>query len=254
MNEILLIDDDTALCGLLTELLEREGFNVQAVQDGETGVERAIKSPPSLIVLDVMMPGIGGFETLRQLRASGGLAAHTPVLMLTARGEDVDRIVGLEIGADDYLPKPFNPRELVARIGAILRRSAREAALRESTTAIQPNQEVTPSQSQWLTVGDLEIMPTARAVRCAGKSIELTTVEFDLLLTLINSAGQIVSRQKITRAALGRDVLPFDRAIDTHVSNLRRKLGPDSGGSERIKTVRNIGYLYATSSQQTGAS
>jgi two-component system response regulator CpxR len=175
-------------------------------------------------MLDVMMPGTGGFEVLRRIREH----SRIPVLMLTARGDTQDRILGLEMGADDYLPKPFDPAELVARIRAILRRSS---PLRQAPAAV--------------TIGDIELDGGARVVRRGGVSLDLTTVEFDLLVALTRVAGSTVSRQDLVRNVLGRDFSPFDRSIDTHICNLRRKLGPLEGGGERIKGVRGTGYLYA---------
>jgi len=227
MHKILIIDDDKDLCDLLHDYLTPEGFDVEAVHDGLQGVERAVSGQHALIVLDVMLPGINGFEVLRRIRA----VSRISVLMLTARGDEVDRIVGLEIGADDYLPKPFNPRELVARVRAVLRRV--EAPL-------QPQ-----SDTGRLTVGDIELIPSTRTVQLNGKTIDLTSVEFTILETLLRLVGQVISRDELVRQALGRNLSTYDRSIDVHVSSLRKKLGPKADGSERIKTVRNIGYLYA---------
>jgi two-component system response regulator CpxR len=204
-----------------------EGFAVETVTRGETGVERALNGACDLAVLDVMMPGLNGFEVLKRIRAVSPL----PVLMLTARGEDVDRIIGLELGADDYLAKPYNPRELVARIRAILRRA--QAAKQAAPTAMR------------LAVGDLALDLGARVVTCAGAIVHMTTVEFDLLRVLLESAGRVASRETLYEIVLEREFTPFDRVIDNHVSNLRRKLGPDHTGAERIKTVRNAGYMLA---------
>ncbi len=231
MDRILIIDDDVTLCELVTEYLEPLGFAVEAVHQGHAGAERAVAGEHSLVVLDVMLPGLDGFEVLRRIRARSGI----PVLMLTARGDDVDRIVGLEIGADDYLPKPFNPRELAARIKAILRRT-------------QAEQTKGDSSGRTLSVGDVEIESGTRAVRCVGKVIDLTAVEYDLLEMLLRSAGRIMTREELSQDVLGRNSSPFDRSIDVHISNLRRKLGPKVGGVERIKTVRGVGYIYAKSS------
>jgi two-component system response regulator CpxR len=237
MDRILVIDDDVELSELVAEYLTPEGFTVEAVHDGEEGVARVGARPYALVVLDVMLPGIGGFEALRRIRAGSSI----PVLMLTARGGDVDRIVGLELGADDYLPKPFNPRELVARIRAILRRTRTEAGPRER-----------------LLVSDLELDPGAREVRRAGQKVELTTVEFDLLETLLRGAGQVVTRERLAQEALGRNFSPLDRSVDMHVSNLRKKLGPAPHGGDRIKAIRGVGYIYALPSErmaiESGAS
>ncbi|HIJ82556.1 MAG TPA: response regulator transcription factor [Desulfuromonadales bacterium] len=227
MNTILIIDDDVDLCELLNDYLGSEGFAVEAVNNGLQGLERAVAGQHTLVVLDVMLPGINGFEVLRRIRA----VSRIPVLMLTARGEEVDRIVGLEIGADDYLPKPFNPRELVARIRAVLRRLEAE-----------PRQQAEPVK---LAVGDVELIPGTRTVVRAGSKVDLTSVEFAILETLLKMAGQVVSRDDLVKQALGRNLSAYDRSIDVHVSSLRRKLGQGSAETERIKTVRNIGYLYS---------
>ena len=230
MDRILIIDDDVALCELVTEYLAPLGFEIESVHRGDTGVERAIAGEHSLVVLDVMLPGLNGFEVLRQIRAE----SKVPVLMLTARGDDVDRIVGLEIGADDYLPKPFNPRELTARIRAILRR----------TSAVEPSSQ--PSIT--VSVGDVELNSGTRAVSRGGENVELTSVEFDLLERLMRAAGRIVTREELSKQVLGRSSSPFDRSIDMHISNLRKKLGHRTEATERIKTVRGVGYIYAQSS------
>lgn len=227
MENILIIDDDRDLCDLLGDYLTPEGFTVEAVYNGLEGVERALSGKYSLVVLDVMLPGLNGFEVLRRIRALSGIS----VLMLTARGEDVDRIVGLEIGADDYLPKPFNPRELVARIRAILRRGE--------------SRPQTQSEPARLVVGDIELIPGSRTLLRSGEKVELTTVEFAILETLLRQAGQVVSRDDLVKQALGRNLNVYDRSIDVHVSSLRKKLGQSVDGSERIKTIRSIGYQYA---------
>jgi len=233
MDQILIIDDDVALCELVTEYLAPLGFQIESVHRGDTGAERALAGKHSLVVLDVMLPGLNGFEVLRRIR----LGSKVPVLMLTARGDDVDRIVGLEIGADDYLPKPFNPRELTARIRAILRRT---------------NQDTTHVSGKKLSVGDVELDTGTRAVSRAGANVELTAVEFDLLEKLLRAAGQIITREELSKQVLGRSSSPFDRSIDMHISNLRKKLGHHLGGTERIKTVRGVGYIYAQVSAAEG--
>jgi two-component system response regulator CpxR len=235
---VLLVDDDTELGELIGELLRREGMESHIVHDGESGVARALSGEYAIVVLDVMLPGIGGFEVLRRIRAAGGAGAQLPVLMLTARREEVDRVLGLEAGADDYLVKPFSPRELVARLRAILRRARVEpsSTIEDETLKLQ--------RERVLRIGDLKLDPAARETWRDSERIELTSAEFDLLETLLRSAGAIVSRQTISRAALGRDLMPFDRSIDVHMSNLRRKLGPDPRGGERIKAVRGVGYIY----------
>jgi two-component system response regulator CpxR len=228
MNKLLIIDDDIDLCDLLNDYLGSEGFGVEAVNNGLHGVEQALSGQHTLIVLDVMLPGINGFEVLRRIRA----VSRIPVLMLTARGEDVDRIVGLEIGADDYLPKPFNPRELVARIRAVLRRA--------ETSAAPP-----PGDPGRIIVGDVELMAGTRTVLRTGQKVELTSVEFAILEALLRLAGQVVSRDDLVKQALGRDFSVYDRSIDVHVSSLRKKLGQLAGEVERIKTIRSVGYLYS---------
>lgn len=228
MEQILIIDDDAALCELVTEYLEPLGFQIESVHRGDAGAERAVAGEHSIVVLDVMLPGLNGLEVLRRIRAE----SKVPVLMLTARGDDVDRIVGLEIGADDYLPKPFNPRELVARIRAILRRA-------------KSDEPAGRTRAKLLTVGDVELDMGTRAVYRAGEVVELTAVEFALLEKLLRSAGRIITREELSKEVLGRSVSPFDRSIDMHISNLRKKLGHQFGAIERIKTVRGVGYIYA---------
>ena len=222
MERVLVVDDDAELCELVTRYLTREGFEIGWAPNGAVGVERALTGSYALIMLDVMMPGTDGFDALRRIRAQ----SRTPVLMLTARGDTRDRIRGLEMGADDYLPKPFEPAELLARIRAILRRSLPQR----------------PAAA--LALGDIELDGGARTVRRNGAAVDLTTVEFDLLGALMRVAGTTVSREDLVRNVLGREFSPFDRSIDTHVCNLRRKLGPLEDGGERIKGVRGAGYLY----------
>jgi len=229
MTRILIIDDDLELCTLVREYLEQEGFDVEAVVDPVAGVERALSGEFTLVVLDVMMPGLNGFEALKRIRARSAL----PVIMLTARGEEVDRIVGLEIGADDYMAKPFNPRELAARLRAVLRRAG------EGT-------ETMGGAGQVLTTGDLELDTGARAVSCGGREVQLTGVEFSLLELLVRKVGQVATRDELSREVLGKRPSPFDRSLDVHVSNLRKKLGHMPGGGERIKTIRGQGYLYVS--------
>lgn len=233
MDRILIIDDDSDLCDLLCDYLGSEGFEVRAVNDGLLGLEQAVSGLQELVVLDVMLPGINGFEVLRRIRA----VSKIPVLMLTARGEDVDRIVGLEIGADDYLPKPFNPRELVARIRAVLRRA-------ESQLPVQVQASV-PAESGKVIVGDVELITVSRTVLLSGQKVDMTTVEFAILEALLRQAGQVVSRDDLVKQALGRNLTAYDRSIDVHVSSLRKKLGQRKEDPERIKTIRNIGYLYS---------
>ncbi len=231
MQRVLIIDDDAELCELVREYLGAEGFDIRAVHDAESGLKLACSGEFSLVLLDVMLPGSNGFEILRRLRAN----SDVPVLMLTARGDDVDRIVGLEIGADDYLPKPFNPRELVARIRAILRRADARAG-------------GTPAP-RVLGVGDIEMDTGARVVRRDGEEVRLTAVEFEVLEHLLRAAGTVLSREKLMREVLEREYSAIDRSIDMHVSNLRKKLGAEHAGIERIKTVRGVGYVYTIPSE-----
>jgi DNA-binding response OmpR family regulator len=234
---VLVVDDDVELCQLLSQYLTTEGYRVEAVHSGAKGTERALSGEHALVVLDVMLPDIKGFEVLRRVRAR----SSTPILMLTARGDEQDRILGLQMGADDYLPKPFNPRELSARIEAILRRS------RPDTAALEPR-TVAP-----IVVDDVSLDQGARAVTRGGESIELTTVEFDLLIALLQSAGRVIARDELVQTVLRREFSPFDRSIDTHVSNLRRKLGPTREGVERIKGVRGVGYQYSVRHRPSGS-
>ncbi|OIP90387.1 MAG: DNA-binding response regulator [Syntrophobacteraceae bacterium CG2_30_61_12] len=230
MKPILVIDDDVELCELLAEYLIAEGLRMEAVHDGSLGAERALSGDYQLVILDVMLPGLGGFDVLRRIRAAGDI----PVIMLTARGDDVDRIVGLELGADDYLAKPFNPRELTARVRAILRRTMPQQTL-------VGGREIAPK----VVVGDVELDPATRTVRCSGEIVSLTSVEYSVLEVLLREAGRVVSREELTELALGRPLARYDRSIDVHVSNLRRKLGREAEGLLRIKAVRGVGYLYA---------
>lgn len=226
MNKVLIIDDDEELCELVSEYLTVEGFETEAVHDGESGLKRAISGDHEMAILDVMLPKMNGFEVLRNLRKDSDL----PVLMLTARGEDMERIVGLETGADDYLPKPFNPRELVARLRAILRRAHPE----EGENALPEK----------IVVGDIELAPAARSVKLGGEEVQLTSVEFDLLAALLKKAGSIVKKEDLSETVLERELSPYDRSLDMHISNLRKKLGNRSDDGERIKTVRSVGYIY----------
>jgi len=228
MERLLIIDDDTELCELLTDYLSGEGFTVETVHHGEEGAAQALSSDYTLIILDVMLPGINGFDVLRRIREK----SKTPVIMLTARGEDIDRIVGLELGADDYLPKPFNPRELIARIRAIQRRMEN----------VPTTPDKTPSE---LVVGDIVLCPSRHIVKRGGEPIALTSVEFTLLEVFLSHAGEVLERESLVKKVLGRRLSPYDRSIDVHVSALRKKLGHYSGQTERIRTIRGVGYLYS---------
>ena len=228
MNEkILLVDDDEELCDLVASFLSAEGFAVTSVHDGANGAELMLSDEYDLAILDVMLPQLNGFDVLKKVRAD---STKLPILMLTARGDDAERIVGLEIGADDYLAKPFNPRELTARLRAILRR----------TRAVDDK----PETGERLRVNDVEINTAARTARVGEHEIELTAVEFDLLVELLKKAGQVVPREDLSRKVLGRRLSPFDRSLDMHISNLRKKLGNQPDTHERIKTVRGTGYIF----------
>ncbi len=211
---------------MLMEYLGRNGFRVSTVHRGDTGLKVAGERRWSLILLDVMLPGMDGFEVLKQIRTTSSVS----VMLLTARGEDIDKIVGLEIGADDYLPKPFNPRELLARMRAILRRSA---------------PPITSDESGVLRVQRLELDPAARKVLQNGKRLDLTDIEFALLEALMRSPGRVVSREELSETVLGRKFDPFDRSLDMHVSRLRRKLVQGSSMDEQVKTIRGSGYQLA---------
>ena len=221
-----MVDDDVELCGLLGEFFRREGFTVDFQHNGSEGLAKAFQGEHSLVVLDIMLPGLDGFEVLRRLRQR----SQIPVLMLTARDEDVDRIVGLELGADDYLPKSFNPRELSARIRAILRRVEAPPAMAEPR----------------LEVNGVVLDPATREVTCDGREVELTTLEFDLLRLLMRAAGRVLSRDALMEEIYDRKATPFDRSIDMHISHLRRKL---ETGRQRIKTVRGVGYQFLKTSR-----
>ena len=220
--KILLVDDDAELCTLMSQFLTREGFTVEYENDGPSGLEKAVQPGIGLVVLDVMLPGLDGFAILRKLRER----SKVPVMMLTARGEDVDRIVGLELGADDYLPKPFNPRELAARIRAILRRyEARPAA----------------AGTPRLEINGITLDAGSRQVTAQGRAVELTTFEFDILEMLMRNAGRVLSRDALMENFYNRKATPFDRSIDMHISHLRKKL---ESGDTLIKTIRGIGYQF----------
>jgi two-component system response regulator CpxR len=227
MKQILVIDDDTALYQLVTEYLEPQGYTIEAVYDGTVGVRRALSGEHELAVLNYRLPATNGFEVLRHIRAHSRL----PIFMLSARGDEINAIIALQLGADDYLAKPFNPFELVARIQALLRR-----------TQVNPGQY---QKCETLAVGDIEIDSSTRTVRRAGEVVKLTVVEYSLLEKLLSAPGRIFERTTIVKEVLRRDLSPLDRSIDTHLSNLRRKLGHQVNGVERIKTVRGVGYIYA---------
>jgi two-component system alkaline phosphatase synthesis response regulator PhoP len=220
---ILLVDDEPSIIQLARMYLERDGFRVTAVGDGQLALEVVASQRPALIVLDVMLPKVDGFEVCRQLRAKNDQVA---ILMLTARDDDIDKVLGLELGADDYLTKPFNPRELVARVKAILRRE------RKSTTSETP-----------ISIGDLVIDPTRREARLAAQTLDLRTQEFDLLLTLAKQPGRVFTREQLLQQAWGFDFLGQTRTVDVHIAHLRKKM---DGGSVKIETVTGVGYKLIT--------
>lgn len=221
-DTILLADDDIELCDLLTEYLQQEGFDVRVANDGNEALREANRPGLDAIVLDIMMPGRNGIDVLKALRKS----SEIPVVMLTARGDDLDRILGLELGADDYLPKPCNPRELVARLRAVLRRSSGQ------------------TQALNIRIDDLEFSRGNREVKKNGERIDLTSTEFSVLQALLLKPGEVISKRDLYLSALGREPVRYDRSIDMHVSNLRRKLGPNPSGEPRIETIRGIGYQF----------
>ena len=217
---ILLVDDEPSIIQLARMYFERDGFRVQEAGDGEAALEAVVKHRPALIVLDVMLPKLDGFEVCRKLRTSGD---QTPIIMLTARDEDIDKIIGLELGADDYLTKPFNPRELIARVKAILRRGDNKKQ----------------ADSNPIHRGDLTIIPASREVRVASRTLDLRTQEFDLLLTLAEQPGRVFSREQLLQLAWGFDFYGQTRTVDVHIAHLRKKL---EGGSVKIETVTGVGY------------
>ncbi len=223
---LLIVDDDKELCDLLEDFLRLEGFDTLAIHDGAQAAQWCGENTVDVIILDIMLPGMQGLDVLRKLREQG----NTPVLMLTARGEDTDRIVGLEMGADDYLPKPCNPRELAARLRAILRRT--EAAISET------------DESGELQAGELWLSRVERKTRFAGSDLALTSAEFNLLLCLLENAGEAVNKETLCHRALGRPLSAYDRSVDVHISKLRRKLA-DLGGDELIVNIRGVGYQLA---------
>jgi len=226
---ILLVDDDVELCELLREFFAEQGIGLDLVHDGRQGLSRALGGRYDLLLLDVMIPGLGGFEVLRQVRRQSGL----PVIMLTARGAKADRLAGLDAGADDYVPKPFDPDELVSRARAVLRRSG-----------------MAPKSGEILEAEGIKLLPAAREVWVEGAPVPVTTIEYDILEILIRAAGRVVNRDELTAALYRRRASPFDRAIDVHVSRLRKRLGKSG---ELIRTVRGVGYLYRSGPTAEGA-
>src|SRR6202048_3749600 len=226
---LLVVDDDLDLCEVLESYLRAEDFAVSFAHSGVEGTKAGIDGAFELIILDVMLPDKKGFDVLRDIRRR----ARTPVLMLTAKGDEFDRILGLELGADDYLTKPFSPRELVARISTILRRSGWQS---DNNNGLRPPR---------IRSGDLELDLAARIVTKGSEPLNLTSAEFDLLHLFFEAPGQVLTRDKLVERVLGRKFSPFDRSIDFHITNLRRKLGTQPSGAERIRSVRGTGYLYA---------
>ena len=227
--KLLLIEDDTRLATMVADYLRGEGFAVEHCTDGASGLSAVQAHSPDLVVLDLMLPDMDGLEVCRRIRALNGGAARTAVLMLTAKGDPMDRVVGLEIGADDYVPKPFEPRELLARIRAVLRRGAGDAA----------------RVQQLMQFGSLEIDRDARVVSVAGQACELTSYQFDLLAVLAERAGRVLSREQIMEAVRGKELEAFDRSIDVHMGRIRAAIEADPKDPKRIVTVRGVGYVFA---------
>ena len=228
-QRLLMIEDDARLAGMVGEYLTQSGFAVERAGDGVSGLNLLQDKPFDMVVLDLMLPDIDGLEVCRRLRALPGEVARTPVLMLTAKGDPMDRIIGLELGADDYLPKPFEPRELLARIRAVLRRHQPGAA----------------PEHQVLRFGTLEIDRDARIVTVGGQPAELTSYQFDLLVTLAERAGRVLTREQIMEAVRGRELEAFDRSIDVHMGRIRAAIEEDVKSPKRIVTVRGVGYVFA---------
>jgi two-component system, OmpR family, phosphate regulon response regulator OmpR len=239
-QQLLMIEDDVRLANMVSEYLRQGGFEVAHALDGTSGLAALQNpalntSPPALVVLDLMLPDMDGLEICRRIRALGGTLARTPILMLTAKGDPMDRVIGLEVGADDYLAKPFEPRELLARIRAILRRSA------EVTTSSAEHDEAQPI----LRFGSLDIDRDARIVSLAGKEVDLTSYQFDLLLAVAERAGRVLTRDQIMEAVRGRELEAFDRSIDVHMGRIRAAIEVDAKDPKRILTVRGVGYVFA---------
>ncbi|MCW5668562.1 MAG: response regulator transcription factor [Hydrogenophaga sp.] len=231
---LLMIEDDGRLAQMVVEYLGQSGFEVTHASDGEAGLEQLQLIQPQLVILDLMMPGIDGLEVCRRIRSMPGEAARVPVLMLTAKGDPMDRIIGLELGADDYLPKPFEPRELLARVRAVLRRRGEpsgSAAVSRSTPVLR--------------FGSLDIDRDARTVQVAGQPCELTSYQFDLLVAMAERAGRVLTRDQIMEAVRGRELEAFDRSIDVHIGRIRNAIEADSKDPKRILTVRGVGYVFA---------
>jgi DNA-binding response OmpR family regulator len=231
--QLLMIEDDARLAKMVVEYLGQSGFEVTHAADGEAGLEQLQLIQPELVILDLMMPGIDGLEVCRRIRAMQGDVARVPVLMLTAKGDPMDRIIGLELGADDYLPKPFEPRELLARVRAVLRRRGEtgSASVSRSTPVMR--------------FGSLDIDRDARTVQVTGQACELTSYQFDLLVAMAERAGRVLTRDQIMEAVRGRELEAFDRSIDVHIGRIRNAIEADSKDPKRILTVRGVGYVFA---------
>lgn len=228
---MLIADDDVELCNILRNYFDLDGMQLDAVHRGDAVLDALASGNYDLLILDIMLPGMMGLDVLREVRRQG----TTPVLMLSARGEETDRVLGLELGADDYLPKPYSPRELSARVRSILRR----AGSTESDFTVAKS-----AASKLLRIGDLELNLGARQAHCSGRGVELTGTEFNVLHELLKSAGELIKKDDLCQRSLGRRLEPFDRSLDTHISNLRKKLGPAGDGRPRINSVRGAGYIY----------
>ena len=230
---LLMIEDDARLAQMVREYLGQSGFEVTHAADGEQGLAELPLVQPELVILDLMMPGIDGLEVCRRIRALPSDLARVPVLMLTAKGDPMDRIIGLELGADDYLPKPFEPRELLARVRAVLRRRAENGAV------------ASPRSTPVLRFGTLEIDRDARTVTVGEQVCDLTSYQFDLLVAMAERAGRVLTRDQIMEAVRGRELEAFDRSIDVHIGRIRSAIEADSKNPKRILTVRGVGYVFA---------
>src|SRR5574343_1434352 len=230
MTKLLMIEDDVRLAGMVSDYLAASGYEVSHAPDATSGLERLQHTPPELVILDLMLPDMDGLQVCQRIRGLPGAAGQVPVLMLTAKGDPMDRIIGLEMGADDYLPKPFEPRELLARIRAVLRRKQGGVA---------------PAATQPMQFGSLAIDRDARTVTVGGKPCELTSYQFDLLVALAERAGRVLTRDQIMEVVRGRELEAFDRSIDVHIGRIRQALEDDSKNPRRILTVRGVGYVFA---------
>lgn len=233
LSHLLMIEDDARLAAMVGEYLERSGYTVDHAPDGTQGVQRVMQRVPDLVILDLMLPDTDGLEVCRQLRALPGVAGRVPVIMLTAKGDPMDRIIGLEMGADDYVPKPFEPRELLARIRAVLRRRSETAE-----PAGTPGRPV-------MRFGSLDIDRDARSVTVGGQACDMTSHQFDLLVALAERAGRVLTREQLMEAVRGRELEAFDRSIDVHMGRIRQAIEADPKQPRRILTVRGVGYVFA---------